>query len=201
MFTIVRNVGGKFVAIDRGNDVNEFCNEYREIINGFLGIQYNGEDDNLNFNFDEALISHSTAQDLIVQAVEDFYPTSLNILKKEMCDKVNVERDSRLYSYFPYAGYRWDCNVESRANIIGTVCLALLLGGQVPQGMVWRDYDNVNHPADFNFMAQMGLNMFIYSQQVYGASWYHKGKINSLSNATAITNYDFSVNWPNRNPS
>lgn len=198
MLTLTRNVAGKFVALDRNKDINNFTDSYREIIPGFIGINISDGSDELQFNFNENEISQSNATDALYDALEGYLPASLNILKKEMREKINEERDGRLYSYFPYAGARWDCNVESRANIIGTVCLALLLGGQVPEGMVWRDYDNVNHPANFNFMAQMGLNMFIYSQQVYAASWQHKYAVDQLLNATQIANYDFANGWPSR---
>lgn len=200
MISIPKNVSGVFVAMDRNKDIDNFTNEYRIAIPGFLGISLMNDSDELIFNFNENQITESEAHNLLVGALGGFLPSSINILKKEKKDQINQERDSRLYSYFPYVGHRWDCNVESRANIIGTICLALLLGGQVPQGVVWRDYDNVNHPADFNFMAQMGLTMFIYTQQVYAASWQHKYQVDQLLNPTQILNYEYSNGWPSRSP-
>lgn len=198
MISIDKSVAGIFVTKDIKKDVSNFTNEYIENIPGFIGINFNDNSDLLTFNFNENEITYSEANNQLTDALNGYLPSSINLLKREIKDLVNLERDNRLYSYFPCVGFRWDCNVESRANIIGTICMALMNGGALPPGVVWRDYDNVNHPCDFPYLANLGSSMFIYSQQVYGASWYHKSTIDSLSNPTQILNYDFTGNWPAR---
>ena len=199
MITITKNISGIFVSTNRNNDIDKFSSEYREIIPGFIGINFNGNEDELDFNFNESVITESDAKNQLTNILNTYLTTSLNSLKREIKDLINIERDARLYAFFPYAGARFDCNNESRSNIIGTVVMGILNGQQLPPGMVWRDYDNVNHPMDFLYMVNMGLTMFMYSQQVYASSWQHKYNVDQLTNATQVVNYDYLNNtWPDR---
>ena len=194
MITITKNISGIFVSTNRNNDINKFSSEYREIIPGFIGINFNGNEDELDFNFNESVITESDAKKSINKYFKYIFNYIFKFFKKRKKDLINIERDARLYAFFPYAGQRFDCNNESRSNIIGTVVMGILNGQQLPPGMVWRDYDNVNRPIDFLYMVNMGLTMFMYSQQVYAASWQHKYNVDQLTNATQVVNYDYLNN-------
>lgn len=198
MLEINRSIMGTFIAYDIKNDLNAFYAAYKETV-GFIGVKASETNvDEAIFIFDDNLISNSSALDFVIEALSSFLPVSLNVLKREVSDFINEERDRRLYSYFPYDGARWDCDTVSRANIIGTVTFALMMGGNLPEGSVWKDYDNVIHPVTFNYMAQMGGSLLQYTNLVYGASWVHKANIDALSNEAAIKNYDYINGWPSQ---
>lgn len=200
MFTIEKDVSGKFVAIDRNKDINEFCTGFRISLPGFDGLKFVGQNNIGIFSFDPNIVSETTAQNELTIALDNFLTTSINILKREVCDTINELRDEKLYSYFPYDGYRWDCDNVSRANIIGTVTFAMMVGGTLPPEAVWKCYDDNIHSVTFQYMASMSAALLQYTQTVYGASWLHKGNINSLSSPTDIVNYDFSAGWPTQEP-
>lgn len=200
MHTFIRNVAGIFVAKDRKRDVSNFNDVLRSATPSYLGISFQGNSDLMEFTFNDQLISNSSAEDILTTTLDDYAFTSLDLAKLAKKEEINAMRDKRLYDHFPYAGARWDCNSESRANITGTNTLSVLNGGHLPPGMVWRDFDNNNHLADAMFMAQMGGALMVFSNAVYTHSWILKTQLTALTNATDVDNFNYLDGWPSMDP-
>lgn len=117
-----------------------------------------------------------------------------------MCDNVNGWRDGLFNNYFTWNGNPWNCDSVSRQNIIGVIVMAMLNGGQLPPGFVFRDYNNVNHVITGPDIIAMGVKMLGFLSGVYQASWAHKSQIEAMTDPIAVQEYDYtSTLWPNPN--
>jgi hypothetical protein len=78
--------------------------------------------------------------------------------------------------------------------------MAILNGGNLPPGFIFRDYNNVNHVITGSDIIQMGVKMLGFLSAVYQASWIHKAHIEAIHDPIATQEYDFtSTLWPNPN--
>jgi hypothetical protein len=197
IITVSRNIGAALVATNRGADLDTFCDYMREHVSGFIGASFpNANSNQVTFLFNSGQTTDNAAKTDLDAALAAHAAVSLVTLKAEKADEINAHRDDVLFDRFPFDNKRWDCDAASRANIIGANTLAIVSGGQLPPDFVWRDYDNQNHAATASYMAQMGAAMFSFSAAVYGASWYHKAAVASLTTAAQVRAYDFSGSWP-----
>lgn len=110
---------------------------------------------------------------------------------------INNFRDGMFNNYFTYNGSRWNCDDVSRQNIIGVIVMAILNGGQLPPGFIFRDYDNVNHVVTGPEIIGMGIKMLSFLSGVYQASWQHKASIEAMTDPIALQEYDYASSlWP-----
>lgn len=199
IITVSRNIAAAFVAANRGADMDAFCDSARADIAGFMGATViGGNPDQAAFLFNSGQTTAQAAAVALDAALAAHAVVSLATLKTEKAAEINAHRDVVLFDRFPFDNKRWDCDADSRANIIGANTLAIVGGGQLPPDFVWRDYDNNNHQATAAYMAQMGAAMFTFSATCYGASWQHKAAVQALTTAAAVRAYDFSGGWPDR---
>lgn len=109
--------------------------------------------------------------------------------------QVKQERERRGFLPIQFAGASWDADDIGRRNIQGWL-LVIQSGESVPEGMVWRDADNVDHPADAAFFGGLWAAIVVRGTMLYQASWAHKAAIESLSTLQDIQGYNVSENWP-----
>jgi hypothetical protein len=110
---------------------------------------------------------------------------------------INNFRDGMFNNYFTYNGNQWNCDDVSRQNIIGVIVMAMLNGGNLPPGFIFRDYNNVNHVITGAQIIGMGIKMLGFLSGVYQASWVHKANIEAMTDPIALQEYDFtSTLWP-----
>lgn len=194
-FEIIRNVAGIFVSEDRPQEINIFSIAARTCVHLYTGCSYAGNDpDNITFLFDGDENQQSVAE--LDNFLSGFLDTSLITKRREMMDKVNELRDVIQYKYFLYDGKRWDARPEARALITGASALALANGGNLPQGFLYRDYDNYNWPMTGADMIQLGAALFQFTGHCYQASWIHKYCIGITTTESELNQYDYTTGWP-----
>jgi len=114
-----------------------------------------------------------------------------------ICGLIDDYRASISNTYFTYDGHEWACDQVSKQNVIGACVLAIVNGGNLPPGYVWRDEANVNVPVTGQMMLMIGVEMFKYLSACYQASWIHKGNVQALTDVPSVLAYDYmSTLWP-----
>jgi hypothetical protein len=115
-----------------------------------------------------------------------------------MCDMIDAWQASLAGTYFTWNGTQWDCDRNSKANIIGVCVLALANSGNLPAGYIWRDFYNNNVSVTGAQMLQMGTEMATFITACYQASWQHKANVLALTTTADVESYDYtSTLWPN----
>ncbi len=113
---------------------------------------------------------------------------------------VDSYRDKILYDKFIWDGRVWDGSTTSRANINGACTIAILNGGNLPPGFIWRDYDNVNWPVTAADMGAMAAACAVFTFTCYQVAWYHKSNILAFTdegdNILDVISYDYTIGWP-----
>lgn len=123
----------------------------------------------------------------------------LSVAQTNVCTNVDNYRNQILDDKFVYDGKIWDCTVSSKANINGACTIALLNGGNLPDGFIWRDYSNTNWPVTGAYMAGMAAACAVFTFTCYEVAWAHKANILAITddnNILDIINYDYTTGWP-----
>ena len=198
---IKRNVSTLFLSESLDNDITLFQSLAEGSLKniGYVGMSVGNNDySNCSFIFNsEDVSSCETALDAVLAT---FASSSLASLKLEIFAKINVYRDAWFADYFPYSGHRWNCDEESRFNILGMNLRAVMSGGVLPPDEIFRDYDNNNVPVTASYMALMGEAYFAFRKTCYQASWIHKYYLGLMTTAAAVEAYDYTVGWPSKDP-
>ncbi len=126
-------------------------------------------------------------------AVED--NRDLATTKAAAREEVNRYRDVVLDLGIHAFGHKWDSDARSRQNFTGIVA-AVAVGFQVPEGFMWRDFDNVNVPVTTPMLVTLGTLLLSYVSQVFGASWVIKGLIDNAPNLAALDAINLYAGWP-----
>lgn len=87
------------------------------------------------------------------------------------------------------ANWQVDPTAMSELNDILTLSTAL---GAVPEGIEWRDADNVNHPATLELLLSIAAARAIQKDAIWKKSWQLKGQVDALDIETA-TQADFDA--------
>lgn len=133
----------------------------------------------------------------LVSAVDGRDLTVIKEAKKEL---VNIERERQLDLGMWCYGHFWDTAERGRANVSGMVA-GLAAGVPLPQGFVWRSKNNVNVPFTAQMLVGLGAYTLQFVNQVYGASWYIKSQIDTLTTLEAVDNFNIRSHpgWPTGN--
>jgi hypothetical protein len=115
----------------------------------------------------------------------------LKIIKQ---NEITNYREKSLYKPISYQNSLFDADANSQRNIQAWL-ITINAGTNPPEGFVWRDYNNVDHPADANFIK--GLNNVIVARgtQLYQTSWAKKAEVDSLTTVEQVNNYDVNMGW------
>lgn len=109
--------------------------------------------------------------------------------------EIDAERERRNTLPIAYGGSLFDADATALRNIAGWQT-QLAAGAVLPEGFVWRDADNVDHPADAAFLNGLGAAITLRGTALYQAAWTHKANIAALTDIDAIIGYDVTANWP-----
>lgn len=197
---ITKNVTPYFLSIDPITDIENFHNIAREALLefGYIGISVP------NTDYTKAEITFNTQDDEAQKIIAlnnlliSYTDQSLAATKLEVFEKINNFRNAYMLDRFPYDGKRWNCDEESRINIFGMIMKALISGGELEPGEIFRDYDNNNVVVNASYMNDMGKALFVFRKSCYTASWIHKYYVGIMTDANAVKAYDFTVGWPNK---
>lgn len=112
-----------------------------------------------------------------------------------LCAAVDAERDRRAGQPVLYKGHLFDAGAVSLAAIRGWQA-QIAAGSPVPADFVWRDANNISHPAGAEFINGLGAALSVLDFKLRKAAWAHKQAIRALSIVSDVDAYDMSHNWP-----
>lgn len=130
----------------------------------------------------------------------DVEPAFVAEAKTEAKTQVKAYRDSWQFERFSYDNKSWDCDPQSRSNIMGLMIVTLANGGTLPEGQQFRDHSNNDWPVTGTYMIMMGVTLLNFVNACYVNSWTHKAAIDNLTAVSAIKAYDFTTGWPSKGP-
>lgn len=197
---ITKNVTPYFLSEDPVIDIENFHNIAIQALSeyGYLGISIPNHD----YTKTEITFEDNSNETNKIVALNNllisYTDQSLAAAKLEVFEKINTFRNSYMLDRFPYDGRRWNCDEESRINIFGMILKALINGGNLEPGEIFRDYDNNNVNVNASYMNDMGSALFVFRKACYTASWIHKYYVGIMTDANAVKAYDFTVGWPNK---
>lgn len=109
--------------------------------------------------------------------------------------EIESERERRGYLTIQHAGSAFDADAKAQRNISAWQA-QIAAGVSIPSGFVWRDANNVDHPADAAFVNALGEAITVRGTMLYQAAWTHKAAIAALSTVEDILAYDITTGWP-----
>lgn len=123
--------------------------------------------------------------------VSKTWAPNLEAARTAKINEITAERERRNKLPILFSGYNFDADDEGQRNVQAWVTM-INAGVQLPDGFVWRDASNVNHPADANFVKGLGEAITMRGTMLYQQSWALKAQV-----ATLTTLYDIqSLSWP-----
>lgn len=114
---------------------------------------------------------------------------------REKHTAINDFRESLITSGVFYMGHVFDSDERSRANVTA-VAAAISNGIPMMPGFGWRTANNVGVPMTTQQFMGLAAALLARTNQIYGASWYHKDTISNLTTIEAVDAYNFSYGWP-----
>jgi len=120
---------------------------------------------------------------------------TLAAAKNSAKSEVNKKRDAIINSGIYLNDVLFDTDPESLRNI-SYWHLQIISGAVLPEGFMWRDANNIDHPADEDFIKELSLAVTSRGTLIYQASWLHKANIDALNTFDEVKSYDISIGWP-----
>jgi hypothetical protein len=120
--------------------------------------------------------------------------TTLTAVKNQKKNLISTLRETKNLEPITYNNMLFDCDAQAQRNIQAWVT-NINAGINPPQGFVWRDYNNVDQPADANFI--LGLNAAVVARgtQMYQTSWNKKAEVDALTTIEQVNSYDINAGW------
>lgn len=113
--------------------------------------------------------------------------------RREMFGLIDAERERRNQLPIQYAGSTFDADATAQRNVSAWMS-NISVGVSPPDGFVWRDYDNVNHPADAAFVTGLGAAITLRGTALYQTAWAKKTEVSEMT-AEQLEGYDPTANW------
>ena len=107
--------------------------------------------------------------------------------------KINVHRDGLAQGGIIFNGSPFQTDATALSNL-SYWHIQILSGAVLPENFVWRDANNLDHPADSNFIKDLSLAITERNTQLYSASWVNKDNIEALTSVPAVE--AFEAVWP-----
>lgn len=85
-------------------------------------------------------------------------------------------------------GLVWQVNKSTLEELNKLISLTTLAGA-VPEGTVWRDQDNVNHPATIALLLEIALRAGAREKAIWAASWALLDGVRSLETAQEVRDF------------
>lgn len=118
----------------------------------------------------------------------------LQDLKRQKIDAIDKRRESLSIAPIEFRGAMFDADKTAQANISAWLNV-INSGASVPEGFVWRDATNVDHPADAQFVRELATAMTLRGTAMYAASWAHKAAVGALNSVQDVLAYNVQANW------
>lgn len=112
---------------------------------------------------------------------------SVQVQQKVLIDAARVERT---HAPIEYAGALFDADDTAIRNVSGWQT-QLAAGVALPDGFVWRDATNVDHPADAAFVNGLGAAITLRGTALYAQAWALKAQIDAAETKEAVQ----AINW------
>lgn len=104
-------------------------------------------------------------------------------------------RERAITQPIAYAGARFDADEKALRNLqIWQTQLAA--GTALPEGFVWRDADNVDHPCSAEFLNGLGAAITCRATRVYQKSWALKAQLDAAATPEEVAALDITTDWP-----
>lgn len=103
----------------------------------------------------------------------------INRIREEKFDDPNVTVEAH--------GTLWQADKRSLQTLNDAITL-FTVHGNTPNGFVWRDYYNVNHPADLAFLVGIASAVSVHRKQIWFTSWTLKAQVDTAETAKEVIN-------------
>ncbi len=90
-------------------------------------------------------------------------------------------------------GLVWQVDPLSLAQLNDTLTTFAVLNG-TPEGFVWRDNDDTNHPASLTFLAEIAAERAVQVQEIWTLSWTLKAALKAAFEANDIETME-AITW------
>ena len=114
--------------------------------------------------------------------------------KELLLVKIHAERERRNLLPITFSGSSFDADEKGQRNLTAWM-VNIAAGITVPAGFVWRDYDNVDHPADAAFIVGLGGAVTLRGTHLYQTAWEKKAEVSALTTLEAVMGYDPTAGW------
>lgn len=118
----------------------------------------------------------------------------LEARRLEKLQLVNQERERRNLLPIEYAGSLFDADERGQRNVSAWMT-NIAAGMALPPGFVWRDFNNVDHPADAAFVVGLGAAITVRGTVLYQAAWTKKAQLDAMTTAEEIAAFDPAQGW------
>lgn len=108
---------------------------------------------------------------------------------------VNKIRNLKLSLPILFNNNLFDVDAKSLKNL-SYWHLQINSGIELPPDFSWRDYNNIDHIIDENFITDLSYAITMKGTAIYKASWLHKANIENLTTFAEVDAYDVEANWP-----
>lgn len=124
---------------------------------------------------------------------ESWLSTTADLDAAKADKKAEVEEMRQTHNAAPilYEGAHFDADAKAQGNVMSWM-VNISNGLTVPPGFVWRDADNLDHPADEAFITGLGAAMVQRGSLLYQQAWQQKAYIDSLTSIPEVTNFTIS---------
>ena len=128
---------------------------------------------------------------MIIQAKPKLPLNDCKVDKKKAVDNKRTELTN---AGIMFQGSLFDTDPSSLRNI-SYWHLQVNSGTIVPENFVWRDANNIDHPADNDFIKNLSLSITQRGTQLYQTAWAHKANIDAMNNVKDVLAYDITTGW------
>jgi hypothetical protein len=108
--------------------------------------------------------------------------------------QIDAERERRNQLPIEYQGTLFDADAKAQRNVSAWMT-NLAVGVALPPGFVWRDYVNVDHPADAAFVTGLGAAITMRGTALYQTAWSKKAELQALTNTADVDSFDPLSGW------
>jgi hypothetical protein len=130
----------------------------------------------------------------VVRTIEGMKTGSdpIEVRRAALCERVNAMRDERVSGPILHNGVLYDADPASRARLTGMIAICGNIP-ELPQGFVWRSYDNSDIPVDKAGLVGLSLGFMAFDYACFQASWALKAQILASDNPESV---DLTAGWP-----
>ena len=119
---------------------------------------------------------------------------ALDKAKTEKKAEVSKAKTAATYKPIFYQGHLFDADEVSQSKIFAWT-MQINNGATIPDGFVWRDSSNVNHPADASFMLGLRTTLLLRDSYLANQSWQYKAYIDTLSSIDEVLGFVFNFEY------